>query len=227
MSFLSIFTYIQMISTIIISFSLLETVQAKILFKKAFSATVNPKSILNYTSEKAVKVLNEKLIDNFYTVQKNKLYRSAQLSPDRLEHYIRKYRIKTIINLRGEHLDQDWWQAEAAVAQRNGIQLFNIAMSANELTPKWKLLKLLEIYDAAPTPILIHCLHGKDRTGEAAAIWVCEKMNGGNRKALRQLLLVPYQHIQARYPAKRFLIRIWNGRDWLMNEYDPTKYLCR
>lgn len=195
-------------------------ISGKSLFMKSLSVAISPQKFAQTT----VKTLNKRLIDNFYTVEQGKCYRSAQLSPDQLEYYIGKYGIKTIINLRGENPDQAWWKAEVDVAQHNNVQLYNIAMSANELTPREKLLNLITIYDSAPTPILIHCRTGRDRTGEAAGIWVYEKMNGGNKKALKQLTLFPYQHSRLLHPAKSFLLRIWNGRNWLINEYDAANY---
>ena len=136
------------------------------------------------------------------------LYRSAQLSPNRLEQYIRQHGIKTVLNLRGEHPELAWWRAQAEICQRNNAQLHNIPMSANELTSKDKLLKLLDIYDNAPKPILIHCRRGVDRTGEAAAIWMLDKMGTSNKKALFQLSPF-YQHFKFKHPAKTFLIKEW------------------
>ncbi len=180
--------------------------------------------------KKAVRAINpatyvlrvkDRVVENFHVVQPGKLYRSAQLSPRALEKYIKQHGIKTVVNLRGAHPGLSWWDQQKAVCDRHGVRMFDIPMSAQTLTSKNHLLKLLEIYDSAPCPMLIHCRRGADRTGEAAAIWCIEKMGHSNKKAGRQLSRY-YQHVQ--YPAKDFLIKIWGGREWLKRHYHPGAY---
>lgn len=194
------------------------------LYSTLIKGAINPQSLLNCTTEKTVQLVEKRFFDNFYTVEKGRFYRSAQLSPDRLEHYIKKHSIKTIINLRGKHPELDWWQDEAKLALRYNINFHNIAMSANELTPQNKLLELMSIYNTTQTPILVHCRQGRDRTGEASALWVYEKMNSNTQEALEQLSFFPYQHVQALHPAKSFLINIWQGQTWLEQEYNSANY---
>jgi protein tyrosine phosphatase (PTP) superfamily phosphohydrolase (DUF442 family) len=161
--------------------------------------------------------------DNFHIVQDGVLYRSAQLSSDALDEYIKQYHIKTIINLRGKHPDQKWWKKEKATAARNNVALFDIPTSAETLTSKENLRAILDVFDHAPRPILVHCLAGADRTGEAAALWVLDQMKGSTADALAELS-PRYRHSALKYPAKDFLIKIWRGRDWFYNEYNPKNY---
>ena len=158
-------------------------------------------------------------IDNFYAVDDGNLYRSAQLSPRKLKKIIQEHGIRTIINLRGENPDQDWWQNERAVAQELGVEFHNIAMSANRFPSRDQLLKLLDLYDNAPRPLYIHCRGGRDRTGEAAAIYLLDQMDRSKKEALKQLSFTKYQHIERMYPNKRKLIKMWQGRDWIENCY--------
>ena len=94
-------------------------------------------------------------------------------------------------------------------------------MSANSIPSKENLLKLLSLYYEAPRPILIHCQGGADRTGEAAALWVLTQMGQSKHEALKQLAL-KYGHQESKKPAKAHFIRMWQGRDWAFNEYDPS-----
>ncbi len=165
----------------------------------------------------------EKALNNFHTVQPGVLYRSAQLSPHFLESMIKKYDIKTIINLRGCNENKRWWQKEKKLSERLGVMLYNIPMSAAHLPDKNNLLSLLQIYQSAPRPILIHCYSGADRTGEAAALWVLEQQKKDLKIALKQLSL-RYGHMQPVCPAKRFFIKRWKGRQWLINDYNPKSY---
>ena len=161
--------------------------------------------------------------DNFHAVEKNRLYRSRQIHPRRLRKYVKKYHIKTVINLRGKNEHRSWWQREQSVLKDLGVNFFNIPMSAKRLTPKMHIITLLNLYRTAPRPILIHCHSGADRTGEAAALWVLMQQRKGKKKALKQLS-IKYGYLATRRPAKKFLINIWQGIRWLNEQYDPANY---
>jgi len=159
--------------------------------------------------------------DNFSVVQTGALYRSAQLSAHRLNDYIQNYGIKTIINLRGKHPEQRWWQKEQAVAKRNNVNLLNIPTSAKTMTSKKNICAILDAFDHAPRPILVHCQAGIDRTGEVAALWVLDQQKKSKTEARKQLSL---WHGHIRHPKKDLLIKIWRGREWFYHEYDPQRY---
>lgn len=160
---------------------------------------------------------------NFHEVEKNACFRSKQLSPKNLESYLKRFDIKTIINLRGPNPHKRWWQSEKAVAARNGIEFHDVNMCSQHLPHKRELLKLLRLFRRAPRPILMHCLAGADRTGEAAALWMLDQQGKSTRQALSQLTL-KYHHIQNKFPAKRFFIKLWQGHRWAYKSYDPFKY---
>ena len=170
----------------------------------------------------------QRFLDNFHAVEHGKLYRSGQLSPKRLKRYITKYGIKTVINLRGKHPELKWWQQEHEVTTKYGATLHNIPMNSQYLSPKKQLIKLINIYEKAPKPILIHCWSGADRTGEAAALWVLQQQKQGKKQAVKQLSL-RYGYFKRRKPAKRFLINIWQNITWLVQWYKPELYpnFCR
>ncbi|MFA5074835.1 MAG: tyrosine-protein phosphatase [Candidatus Babeliales bacterium] len=189
-------------------------------------AESNAKSLFSKLSDFNKKNVNslKEVFDNFYVVEKNKLYRSKQLDAKTLKFYINKFGIKTVVNLRGENKNRRWWQREYQVTQDLGINFFNIPMSAMWLTSKENLIQLLNIYDNQNLyPILVHCQGGADRTGEAAALYVLEKQCKGKKEALNQLS-IKFGHRRHKNSAKDFLIEIWRGRKWLMEEYDPRDY---
>ena len=73
---------------------------------------------------------------NFDAVAPRTLYRSAQLTPDQMSIYVRRYNIRTVINLRGENLGQSWYNSEVEETQRLGVAHVDFRMSASrELTP--------------------------------------------------------------------------------------------
>ena len=108
---------------------------------------------------------------NFHTITEGEAYRSAQMDGDELEYYIRKYNIKSILNLRGEHPDKKWYSEELKVSKAYNVVHYNISLSATRRPNDQDVGKLIEIFKSAPRPILIHCKAGADRSGLAAAIW--------------------------------------------------------
>lgn len=164
----------------------------------------------------------QKFFDNFHTVERNKLYRSAQLSVHSLEKYIKRNNIKTIINLRGVERDSPWWIKERFFALTHYINFLNVTLAAQKFSPKNALLKLLYIYDHAPRPILIHCYSGADRTGEASALWVLTQQKKDIKTALKQLSL-RFGYLYFRHPAKYKFISLWQGQKWLIKKYNPDE----
>ncbi|MBY0414969.1 MAG: tyrosine-protein phosphatase [Bdellovibrionales bacterium] len=163
------------------------------------------------------------LVNNIHETDPGKLYRSAQLKDHELKKLILKRKIKTVINLRGEGVDKDWYQKELRASNELGVAHFDIAMSASRLPHKDDLRKLLALYETAERPILIHCLAGADRTGEAAALYQMIYMGKSKDEAIKQLS-IRFFHLPSAKPAKRYFIRdVWQGVEWAKNSYDPCK----
>ncbi len=161
------------------------------------------------------------IVPNIRETDPGRFYRSAQLKANTLEKLIKKKNIKTVINLRGENKGGEWYQNEIRVTQELGATHYDIGMGASRLPHKDDLKKLLAIYETAERPILIHCLAGADRTGEATAIYEMLYMRKSKAEALKQLSL-KYFHLAASKPAKRYFIKdLWLGADWAKNAYDP------
>jgi protein tyrosine/serine phosphatase len=168
-------------------------------------------------------------MQNFHEVDPGSFYRSQQLLPEVLKSYIKRFGIKTLINLRGIGSDETtWYEKEAAMAKEWGVLFHSIPMSAVVLSEKQHLIELLSIYDTTARPILVHCLGGADRTGEASALWVLEVQKKSKEEAFKQLSIA-YGHRKLINSAKDFLIQIWRGREWLAKEYTPDDYpwFCR
>lgn len=163
------------------------------------------KNLIKSVSKGVARVAKRVILgDNFYTVDSHMLYRSRQLSAERLNKYIKQYDIKTIINLRRKKEDEESNQ-EQKVAEKKNVLLFSVPMDARIITPLSKLKQLLAIFLTAPTPMLVHCYAGSDRTGEACALY---KLVQGStvKEALTQLSLW-YGHSEYVFPKKRELIK--------------------
>lgn len=161
--------------------------------------------------------LSEKdfIYDNFHTVVEERLYRSGQIPSVRLAAYLEKYNIKTIINLCGKS------KSEEAVAAQYGAKVLHAPMSANAASSKEQLEKLLACFDIAQEPILVHCLQGINRTGEAVALWLLDKKGASKELALEQFAS-KFGYNYTSQPEKLQLIKAWQGRTWLREEYQSS-----
>lgn len=109
-------------------------------------------------------------LHTIHPVVPNKVYRSAQVSPTLLKHFVKSQHLKTVINLRGPHPNTKWYQQELAVTRQMGVQHYDLALSSYQVPTKERLRKLVYILMTAPKPILVHCLGGADRSGLASSI---------------------------------------------------------
>ncbi len=116
-------------------------------------------------------VVYVKVQGNFHPITEGEAYRSAQLNGSRLEGYLRQHGIRSVLNLRGRHAGEDWYEDELAVCARVQVAHYDVALSAShELTPQ-QVQELLAVFQGAPRPILIHCQAGADRSGLVSAMW--------------------------------------------------------
>ncbi|MBI4141652.1 tyrosine-protein phosphatase [Candidatus Woesearchaeota archaeon] len=107
--------------------------------------------------------------DNFHKVD-SQFYRSGQLEAQDLEAKIKKYGIKTVVNLRGDS-DKKWYQGEARVCFENNVVLYDVPLSARRLPTKKEVEQVLDVFEKGPYPMLIHCIAGADRSGLASALY--------------------------------------------------------
>jgi len=106
--------------------------------------------------------------DNFHEVIPGEIYRSAQLSADKLEKVVAEYGIKTVINLRRPRPGKRWYDDEKAMAEALGIAHYDISLDLTFSPRIDQLLELRDLIENAPRPLLMHCRAGADRTGLAS-----------------------------------------------------------
>src|SRR5438034_5613671 len=93
---------------------------------------------------------------NTHVVIPGAVYRCSQPSGNDLEWLVRKYGIRTVINLRGCREQQDWYRAEGRAANRLGVSVEDLALSAGHLPPVQEMRRLLEVLDHSEYPVLFH-----------------------------------------------------------------------
>lgn len=101
-------------------------------------------------------------VPNLHRVSAN-LYRSAQPTTEGMTNLV-ALGVKTVLNLRNFHSDDDEIGGLALTARRIPINTWSIDSEDAR--------KFLEIVaDTNAAPLLVHCQHGADRTGSLVAIY--------------------------------------------------------
>jgi protein tyrosine phosphatase (PTP) superfamily phosphohydrolase (DUF442 family) len=99
------------------------------------------------------------------------LYRSAQPTAEGMTNLV-ALGIKTVVNLRDNHSDED--EIGALPLKMRRIEIFTANMK-EEYVDRF----LSIVADTNATPVLVHCQHGADRTGTMCAMYriMCEGWN--------------------------------------------------
>lgn len=100
-------------------------------------------------------------VENFHEVAPG-LYRSAQPSAKAFAE-LEKFGIVTVINLREKHSD-------AVAIQGTSLRLIEVPVDTWKVGDE-EVIAVLTLIKNEPRPILIHCMHGADRTGLMMAVY--------------------------------------------------------
>lgn len=138
-------------------------------------------------------IANILLSGNFQPITEGEAYRSGQLNDASLERYLKEYRIKSVLNLRGENRGMDWYEDEIATCKRLSVRHYDLAMNSTGRPNPDVLEKLMAIFSEAPRPILIHCRSGSDRSGLVAALWKVI-VDGEPKEVAQKQLSIRYGH---------------------------------
>ncbi|MDD2337270.1 MAG: tyrosine-protein phosphatase [Geobacteraceae bacterium] len=107
------------------------------------------------------------------------LYRSAQPTAQGMKN-LQQMGIKTVVNLRSFHSDRN-------EIGRTGLEYEHIYMKAWH-PERQDIVRFLKIVtDPRRTPVLVHCLHGADRTGTMSAIYRVVVLGWSKEAAIREM----------------------------------------
>jgi glycosyltransferase involved in cell wall biosynthesis/protein tyrosine/serine phosphatase len=99
------------------------------------------------------------------------LFRTNQPSPGMIVDMVRRYGIRTVVNLRGENTQHGWYRLEREACQRGEIAHVNTLVFSRGLLETQDLLRLKEVIEKIELPALVHCKSGADRAGFFSALY--------------------------------------------------------
>lgn len=164
---------------------------------------------------------------NASPVLPGRLYRCNHPTPGRLTAMVRRWGIRTVVNLRGTTGNgSDALSRERA--RLLGLAFVDVPMSSGRSPPRDRLLALIAALQGMREPGLVHCKSGADRAGFAAAVFLL--LQGATvAQAKRQLSLRWGHFARSRAGVLDAVLRAYareaEGRrsfaDWVRDGYDP------
>ncbi len=122
--------------------------------------------------------INLEGVPNLHKVS-DTLYRSAQPTAEGMKN-LKAIGIKTIVNLRSFHSDKD----EIGKTKLNREHIYMKAWHPEEK----EIIRFLKIVsNTNQTPVLVHCMHGADRTGTMCAIYRIFIQNWTKKDAINEM----------------------------------------
>ena len=117
-------------------------------------------------------------VPNLHKVSDN-LYRSAQPTAQGMKN-LKQMGIETVVNLRSFHSDRD-------EIGKTGLGYEHIYMKAWHPERKEVVRFLQIVTNPKRTPVLVHCLHGADRTGTMCAVYRIAVQGWTKDEAVREM----------------------------------------
>lgn len=117
-------------------------------------------------------------VPNAYKVAEG-VYRSAQPTAEGMRN-LESFGIHTVINLRDNHTDDD-------EAKGTALTLVCIPLSTRKTGTDEQALTILAAIRKAKKPVLIHCMHGADRTGFSVAMYRMVEQGWSAQDAIREM----------------------------------------
>ncbi|WP_395060737.1 dual specificity protein phosphatase family protein [Flavobacterium sp.] len=161
---------------------------------------------------------------NFETITEGKVYKSGVIPPDEIESYVKKYNIKSIVDLRfpgtadlvnNPEIPTELTAEKDAVAKIKGVNYFN--NGSDQVPTQENVNSFLKIMDnKANYPVLIHCYHGVGRAEMYSAIYRMEYENFTNEEARKNVrALIKFSSFDDGKPKGEYLMHYKSRKDSL------------
>lgn len=167
-----------------------------ILLSYSIKAYSFPPSSLMDSDSITFKLIKSVNFDNLYQVNEI-IYRSEQPSKSGFKE-LESLGIKTILNLRNRMNDKNEAKGTSITLERIKINSWHLQLK--------EVILALNIIKKAEKPILVHCLHGADRTGIVIAAYLMIFENWSKDAAINEFLDPRFGYHQTWFPKMlRFL----------------------
>lgn len=131
---------------------------------------------------------------NFHRIS-DEAFRSSQPTMWQMRRVVRKYGIRTIINLKGADSDSAYWAFEREQCEKLEIRLEDVEIFSRNIPEAARLRHAKEVFENAEYPIWIHCKAGADRAGIYSTLYQYFRKHIPIEET-DQLRLWPYGHIR-------------------------------
>jgi protein tyrosine/serine phosphatase len=131
----------------------------------------------NDRPENWAKSLKISKFKNLYILN-DSLYRSEQPDEKGFKS-LDSMGVKSILSLRSKAVDEK-------MVGKLPLKLYNVKMSA-ELFSDEEIIEALKVISKSPKPLLVHCVHGADRTGVVMAMYRIIYGGWGKKQAIEEM----------------------------------------
>ncbi|MFK7031580.1 dual specificity protein phosphatase family protein [Flavobacterium oreochromis] len=163
---------------------------------------------------------------NFETITEGKVYKSGVIPPDEIDDYVKKYKIKSIVDLRfpgtedlenNPEVPSELTAEKQAISKIPGVNYYN--NGSDQVPTKENLQIFYKIMDNPKNyPVLIHCYHGVGRAELYSALYRIEYENWDKDKARTSTrMLTKYSSFDLGKPKGDFL-HSYKKRDNITNK---------
>jgi protein tyrosine/serine phosphatase len=132
---------------------------------------------------------------NFHKLS-DKAYRSSQPTMYQLRGIVRKYGIRTVVNLKGENRNSGYFLLERQACKKLGVAMVNHTIYSRKMPDRNTIKKARSMLEGVDYPILLHCKAGADRVGIISTLYQYFMENLSMEASIRELRFWPYGHIR-------------------------------
>jgi len=131
---------------------------------------------------------------NFHRLS-DEAFRSSQPTMWQMRRMVKKYGIKTIVNLKGPNANSAYWAFEREQCEKLGVRLVDVSIASRSIPDVDRIRRAKEVFETVEYPIWMHCKAGADRAGIYSTLYQHFRQ-GVPIERTDQLKLWPYGHFR-------------------------------